>query len=34
MTAGIHRLSDRQVKAHKQRGRLSDGGGVYLQISK
>ncbi|ATN36146.1 integrase [Rhizobium sp. ACO-34A] len=34
MTAGIHRLSDRQVKAHKERGRLSDGGGVYLQISK
>ncbi|WP_411037661.1 tyrosine-type recombinase/integrase [Shinella sp. BYT-45] len=34
MTAGIHRLSDRQVKTHKQRGRLSDGGGVYLQISK
>lgn len=30
----IHRLSDRQIKAHKERGRLSDGGGVYLQISK
>jgi len=34
VTAGIHRLSDRQVKAHKERGRLSDDGGVYLQISK
>lgn len=30
----IHRLSDRQIKASKQRGRLSDGGGLYLQISK
>ncbi|MGE0847304.1 MAG: Arm DNA-binding domain-containing protein, partial [Flavobacteriaceae bacterium] len=33
MASGIHRLSDRQIKAHKQRGRLSDGGGLYLQVS-
>ena len=34
MASGIHRLSDRQIKAYKQRGRLSDGGGLYLQVSK
>jgi len=34
MTGGIHRLSDRQIKMHRERGRLADGGGLYLQISK
>lgn len=32
--ANIHRLKDLTIRRAKERGRLSDGGGLYVQISK
>lgn len=33
MARSIHRLNDRTIKSAKERSRLSDGGGLYLQVS-
>lgn len=31
--AGLHRLTVKQIEAQKARGRLSDGGGLFLQVT-
>lgn len=31
--AGLHRLTVKQIEAQKTRGRLSDGGGLFLQVT-
>lgn len=33
MARAIHKLTDKQAKAAKDRGRLSDGGGLYLRVT-